>query len=141
MTAFELAPSGYPSDRRYSSDHVWAKLTGSTVEIGMTPYALEALGQLQSLRFLSVGSHIEQDSPCGEIEANKSVSDLYAPVAGVVSDVNGRTIDTVDLVSGDPFRDGWLVRLQCDSVAEYDGLLDVVGYLELIDEIVSDELP
>ena len=135
MTAFELAQSGYPSDRRYSPDHVWAKLSGSTLEIGMTPYALEALGQLQSLRFAALGSRVEQDSPCGEIEANKSVSDVYAPVAGVLVDVNQATLEMVELITDDPFARGWLARLDVsDSVQQFGQLLDVSGYLTLIDE-------
>lgn len=125
-----------PADRRYSRDHFWARRVGDLVHIGMTEYVVEAMGELQSIRFPEVGSRVEQDQSCGEVEANKSVSDIYAPVGGTIDSVNQAVRAEPGVVSADPYGDGWLVALRVDgaSVNQFNDLLDIGAYRTLMEQ-------
>jgi glycine cleavage system H protein len=128
----EQLDDGIPTDRRYSDDHFWAMETGGRVRIGMTAYATDALGDLQSLRLQPVESVVERNSMCGEVEANKSVSDVYAPVSGVIAAHNPLISSDVSLISTDPYGDGWLLELNLCDPAEFVELRDSNDYLEFL---------
>ncbi len=124
-----------PADRRYSRDHFWAQRDGDVVRIGMTEYVVEAMGELQSIRFPALGALVARDQSCGEIEANKSVSDIYAPVGGTVEMVNEAAGTEPTVVTADPYGDGWLLalRVDADTSDEFGDLLDISAYRTLMD--------
>jgi glycine cleavage system H protein len=124
------------SDLRFSSDHMWVRPSqagGNIVRVGLSHFAVEALGELQSARLPSVGDRFEQHDPCGEIEANKSVSDLYAPVTGVVVAVNSALSADLDAVAADPYVDGWLFELDAAELAQIESLSIPSAYLTLME--------
>lgn len=120
-----------PTDRLYSSDHEWVNLSAGQVpaepvRVGITRVAADALGDLVFLDLPEVGAEVTAGEPCGEVESTKSVSDLVAPVSGIVSEVNSAAVEDPSLVSADPYEAGWLFSVQVSAVgplltaAEYD---------------------
>lgn len=121
-----------PPELRYTSDHEWAKPGDGRVRVGITDYAQDALGDVVYVSLPSIGSHVEAGEVLGEIESTKSVSEIYAPVAGEVVAVNEALTESPEKLNADPYGEGWI----CDVVPSYpdadDGLLDAEGYLKLI---------
>ena len=121
-----------PADLRYTNDHEWVRLEGDDAVVGITAYAAEQLGDIVFVELPPVGRSVEQAKAFGVVESVKAVSDLYAPVSGEVMAVNEELTSRPELVNGDPFGDGWMVRLRIADVAEVDGLLDAAAYDALI---------
>ena len=121
-----------PDDLRYSSDHEWALAEGDVVRIGITDYAQDALGDVVYVELPQVGDRIEQGEPFGEVESTKSVSELFAPVSGVVSEVNDELSGAPQRLNEDPYGDGWICTITFNDEAELDSLLDADGYRDLI---------
>ncbi|MCU1669079.1 MAG: gcvH [Blastococcus sp.] len=129
-----------PNDRRYTDQHEWALVQGTegaatVVRVGITDHAQDALGDIVFVQLPDVGAEVGPGSPIGEVESTKSVSDVYAPIAGVVSAVNGALADAPETINTDPYGDGWLVEI---SVTGDDGdptapLLDAAAYQQLVD--------
>lgn len=117
-----------PADLQYTADHEWLKRDGDSAVVGVTAYAVEALGDVVYLDLPEVGADITAGTPCGEIESTKSVSELFAPVDGTVSAINDAVIDDPSLVNSDPFGDGWLFTVLISDEPE---LLDAAAYTEL----------
>ena len=107
---------------------------GSTVRVGITSYAAEALGDVVYVSLPQVGEEVATDDACAEVESTKSVSDVYAPVSGVITAVNDLLSDTPDTVNSDPYGDGWLFEVELSDPTELDGLLDSDGYAEVAGE-------
>ena len=128
----------YPTDRRYSRDHEWAKDdVDGTILVGITDYAQEHLGDIVFLDLPKVGASLSQMQKLGEVESVKSVSDMFSPVSGEVLAVNQVVIDSPELVNEDPYDNGWLIRLKPSQPAEMDGLMtaaDYESFLETLDE-------
>ena len=120
-----------PEDRHYTNQHEWLAEDGGTATVGVTAYAAEALGDVVYVQLPEVGAAVAAGDACGEIESTKSVSELFAPVAGEVVEVNKAVLDTPELVGTDPFGEGWLYRLRHDGVS---GLLDAAAYRTLTEE-------
>ena len=119
----------YPDDLRYTTEHEWVRTSnGGVVRIGITAYAQDALGDVVYVSLPTVGDTVEVGDACGEIESTKSVSDLYAPLAGEVTAVNGALDATPELVNSDPYGEGWMFELKVDDHEAMDDLLDVVAY-------------
>ena len=123
-----------PDNLRYSSDHEWALAEGDQVRIGITDYAQDALGDVVYVEVPEVGSRVEQGEAFGEVESTKSVSELFAPVTGVVSEVNDELVGSPQRLNEDPYGDGWICVVACDDLAELDHLLDADGYRALVEE-------
>ena len=121
-----------PADLRYTNDHEWVRLEGDDAVVGITAYAAEQLGDIVFVELPAVGRSVEQAKAFGVVESVKAVSDLYAPVSGEVMAVNEELTSRPELVNGDPFGDGWMVRLRIADVADVDGLLDAAAYDALI---------
>ena len=121
-----------PADLRYTNDHEWIRLEGDDAVVGITAYAAEQLGDIVFVELPAVGRSVEQAKAFGVVESVKAVSDLYAPVSGEVMAVNEELTSRPELVNGDPFGDGWMVRLRIADVADVDGLLDAAAYDALI---------
>ena len=121
----------YPEDLRYTTDHEWVKETGEgTVRIGITDYAQDALGDVVYVSMPAVGDSLSAGDTCGEVESTKSVSDVYAPLAGEVTAVNAALDATPELVNSDPYGEGWMYEIRLGEGADLSGLLDASGYQE-----------
>ena len=121
-----------PEDLRYSTDHEWAVVDGDVARIGITDYAQDALGDVVYVELPQVGDRVDQGEPFGEVESTKSVSELFAPVSGVVSEVNDELAGVPQRLNEDPYGDGWICTITFDDAAEFDSLLDAGGYRDLI---------
>ena len=129
-----------PDDRRYTDQHEWALVqgtgeAGTVVRVGITDHAQDALGDIVFVQLPSVGDEVAPGTPMGEVESTKSVSDVYAPVAGVVASVNETLTDAPETINSDPYGAGWLVEI---TVAGAEGdptaqLLDAQAYQALVD--------
>jgi len=129
-----------PDDRRYTDQHEWALVRATdgdatTVRIGITDHAQDALGDIVFVQLPAVGDEVAPGTPIGEVESTKSVSDVYAPIAGVVAAVNEQLTDAPETVNSDPYGEGWLVEI---TVAAGGGnptaqLLDAAAYQQLVD--------
>jgi len=117
-----------PSELRYSSDHEWAKRDGDRVRVGITDYAQDALGDVVFVDLPKVGATLKVGGVLGEVESTKSVSEVYAPVAGTVAAVNETLSASPELVNSDPYGEGWICEITTDSSDEYDALLDAAAY-------------
>ncbi len=120
-----------PDDLRYSSDHEWARATGDVVRVGITDYAQDALGDVVYVSLPSVGTALEVGAALGEVESTKSVSEIYAPVSGVVSAVNDALSSSPELINTEPYGGGWICEITVSSPETYEALLDADGYRSL----------
>ncbi len=121
-----------PEHLRYSSDHEWALVEGDTVRIGITDYAQDALGDVVYVELPQVGDRVGRGEPFGEVESTKSVSELFSPVSGVVTEVNDELAGAPQRLNEDPYGDGWICTVTFDDASELDSLLDADGYRDLI---------
>jgi len=125
----------YPDDLKYTAEHEWVRTgDGSTVRIGITDYAQEALGDIVYVHLPEVGESVEAGTAMGELESTKSVSDIYAPVSGTVTGRNTELDAHPDLVNTDPYGAGWLLEISPTSADAIDGLLDAAAYRAQIGE-------
>jgi len=120
-----------PEDLRYSSDHEWVRAEGDLVRIGITDYAQDALGDVVYVQLPEVGAVVAAGDSFGEVESTKSVSEIYAPVAGTVVEVNHVLDDAPETVNSAPYADGWIAVIQVADAAALDGLLDAPAYAAL----------
>ena len=118
-----------PGELRYTAEHEWVRSNDDgSLTFGITHHAQDALGDIVYVSMPSVGSTLTSGTPCGEVESTKSVSDIYAPVSGVVIEANSALADSPETINADPYGAGWLVRLQPDSADSIDSLLGPVEY-------------
>jgi glycine cleavage system H protein len=122
-----------PEGLRYSTDHEWISRDGDTVRVGITDYAQDALGDVVFVQVPSVGVTVNAGESFGEVESTKSVSDVYAPVAGVVVQINDGLVDAPQALNEDPYGDGWICTIQMSDPTQYDSLLDAAAYRQLIE--------
>ncbi|GAB3840483.1 glycine cleavage system protein GcvH [Micromonospora andamanensis] len=121
-----------PEDLRYTAEHEWvAAADGGAVRVGITHFAQDALGDIVYVQLPEAGAMVAAGESLGEIESTKSVSELYAPVAGTVSARNDALVDTPEVVNSDPYGAGWLVEITVSDPAAVDGLLSADAYREL----------
>jgi glycine cleavage system H protein len=123
-----------PEELHYTPEHEWVSLTGSTASVGITDHAQNALGDVVYVSVPTPGSKVAAGEPCGEIESTKSVSDLYCPVDGEVTEVNPEIEENPGLINSDPYGAGWLfkVALPASDGELPPGLLSAAEYEELI---------
>jgi glycine cleavage system H protein len=119
----------YPEDLRYTAEHEWVR-TGDDgmVRVGITAFAQDALGDVVYVSLPAVGDTVAAGDACGEVESTKSVSDLYAPLAGEVTAVNEALDATPELINSDPYGEGWVYELRPADAGDLDGLLDPGAY-------------
>jgi glycine cleavage system H protein len=129
-----------PDDRRYTEQHEWAQVQGAdgaatVVRMGLTDHAQDALGDIVFVQLPEVGEEVTVGNPIGEVESTKSVSDVYSPVAGVVSARNDALEASPEIVNADPYGDGWLIEICVTGDVEDPtaGLLDAAAYQALAD--------
>ncbi len=123
-----------PQDLRYTTDHEWARSTEGMLRVGITDFAQDALGDVVFVALPEVGARVERGGRLGEVESTKSVSEIYAPVAGQVQSVNTDLDDNPELLNSDPYGRGWICEIRPDDDRALDGLLDPSAYAELTAE-------
>lgn len=124
-----------PEELRYTAEHEWVAIDGVTASVGITDYAQNALGDVVYVSVPAAGTRVTAGEPCGEVESTKSVSDIYSPVDGEVSEVNGEIEDDPALVNSDPYGAGWLMKVRLDDDgSEPEGLLTADEYSQLTAE-------
>ncbi len=124
----------FPDDLRYTPEHEWARLEGGLVTVGITSYATDQLGDVVFVELPEAGKQLEARKSFGVVEAVKTVSDLFAPLAGEVVEVNAALGDNPALVNQDPFGEGWMIRLKPANADHLMKLLSSVDYEKLVEE-------
>ena len=122
-----------PDELRYTAEHEWVAIDGTVASVGITDYAQNSLGDVVYVSIPAAGTAVTAGEPCGEVESTKSVSDIYSPVDGEVTEINEEIDDDPGLVNADPYGAGWLfrVRLAADGGELPPGLLSPADYAEL----------
>ncbi len=115
-----------PTDLKYSKSHEWVRIEGDEAVIGITQFAQDALGDLTYADTLSEGEELSIEGECGSLESVKAASDLYSPVAGTISAVNGELADHPEIINTDPYGKGWIYRVKVTEVSP--DLLDAQAY-------------
>ena len=124
-----------PAELLYTQEHEWVAIDGGTATIGITDYATQALGDVVYVSLPEVGASVTAGEPCGEVESTKSVSDIYSPVDGEVTEINEEIDEDPGLVNADPYGAGWLFKVTLASGGELPaGMLSADDYLELTKE-------
>lgn len=124
-----------PAELRYTREHEWVAIDGPVASVGITDYAQNALGDVVYVSVPTPGTRVSAGEPCGEVESTKSVSDIYSPVDGEVTEVNADVDDDPGLVNSDPYGGGWLMKVRLDDAGvEPAGLLTAAEYAELTSE-------
>jgi glycine cleavage system H protein len=120
-----------PENLRYSTDHEWIRVDGDRIVLGITDYAQDALGDVVYVELPEVGATVSPGQSISEVESTKSVSDIYAPVSGVVVEVNADLGDEPQRLNADPYGEGWICIIELADNASMDELLDAEAYLGL----------
>ena len=121
-----------PQDLRYTKEHEWVRLEGDTATIGITDYAQGELGDIVFIEVETVDEEVDADEVFGSIEAVKTVSDLFSPLAGEVAEFNEALEDTPESVNNDPYGAGWIIKLKVKDVADFEGLMTAEDYAALV---------
>ncbi len=122
-----------PSELRYSADHEWVRVEDGRARTGITDYAQDALGDVVFVDLPELGQKVEQGTSCSEVESTKSVSEIYAPIGGIVVEVNADLTDNPQRLNDDPYGDGWIFVIEPSDEAQLRELLDSEGYRALIE--------
>jgi glycine cleavage system H protein len=118
----------FPSNLRYTKDHEWIQLDGNVATIGITDFAQRELGDIVYVDINTVGQSLEAETVFGTVEAVKTVSDLFLPVAGTILEVNTALNDNPEAVNNDPYGEGWMVKVTVNNPADVEALMDAAGY-------------
>jgi len=121
-----------PDNLLYTKDHEWVKVESNLAIIGITDFAQHELGDIVYVEVATVGESLDQEETFGTIEAVKTVSDLFMPVGGVVSEFNEELESAPDIINKDPYGGGWIIKISMSDTAEVDSLLTAEQYRELI---------
>lgn len=121
-----------PADLRYTKDHEWIRVQGAIATIGITDFAQSELGDIVYIDISTLGKDVSEHEVFGTVEAVKTVSDLYMPVAGKVTEVNKILDGSPEKVNADPYGDGWMVKVELKNPADINNLLNATQYKELI---------
>ncbi len=120
-----------PAELRYSADHEWVRVEGATATIGITDYAQDALGDVVFVEMPDADVAVAAGESFSEVESTKSVSDIYAPITGSISEVNAELESQPELLNSDPYGAGWICRIEISDPSELDGLMDAEAYRAL----------
>lgn len=122
----------FPGDLKYTKDHEWLKLDGTTATIGITDFAQSELGDIVFVDINSVDKDLAAEEVFGTIEAVKTVSDLFMPVAGKIIEVNEALNKNPELVNTDPYGEGWMVRIEVSNPDDINSLSDASAYEKMV---------
>ncbi|HET6722628.1 MAG TPA: glycine cleavage system protein GcvH [Chitinophagaceae bacterium] len=118
----------FPSNLRYTKDHEWIKLDGNVATIGITDYAQRELGDIVYVEVETIGKSLKAGEAFGTVEAVKTVSDLFLPVDGTVTELNAALANSPESVNSDPYGEGWMVKMTVNNPADVEGLMDAAAY-------------
>ena len=121
-----------PTDRRYTSEHEWVKLEGDVAVVGITDFAQDQLGDVVYVELPKVGDRVEAMKPFGVVESVKTASDLFAPIGGIIAEVNDKLTDEPQLVNDAPYEGGWMIKIQPDDPAQIDTLMTAQQYVDQV---------
>jgi glycine cleavage system H protein len=122
----------FPSNLQYTKDHEWILIEGNTATIGITDFAQRELGDIVFVDINTVGKSMSSEAVFGTVEAVKTVSDLFLPVAGTISEVNAALEANPELVNSDPYGQGWMIRMTLDEGADQSSLMSADAYQSLV---------
>lgn len=123
-----------PEDLKYTDEHEWVRTEGDVVRVGITDYAQDALGDIVFVQLPDANASLTAGDVFGEVESTKSVSDLFAPISGIVDAVNSDLEDSPELVNNDPYGDCWMIVIRPEIPTATDDLLDAAAYETILDE-------
>ena len=129
----------YPADYRYTKDHEWIKIDGSSGTVGITDYAQHELGDVVFVELPKVGAKIKAGESFGSVESVKAVSDIFSPVSGEIAEINASLVDSPEKINQDPHGTAWLVRLKLDDPKEASSLMDAKAYQAYVDEKAQEQ--
>lgn len=118
----------FPANLRYTKDHEWVSLEGNVATVGITDFAQRELGDIVYVEVETVGKTLEANSVFGTVEAVKTVSDLFLPVSGTITELNPELANAPELVNTDPYGKGWMIKMTVNNPADVEGLLDAAAY-------------
>lgn len=121
-----------PSELKYTKDHEWIRIEGNTAVVGITDFAQGELGDIVYVEVDTEGEELEQEEVFGSVEAVKTVSDLFMPVSGTVSEINEKLEDNPEIINSDPYGDGWMVKIELSDESQLEELLSTDDYKDLI---------
>ncbi|MDA0773843.1 MAG: glycine cleavage system protein GcvH [Bacteroidetes bacterium] len=121
-----------PQDLKYTKDHEWVRIEGHTAAIGITDFAQSELGDIVYVEIETLDEALEEEAVFGTVEAVKTVSDLFMPVPGTVTEVNTELEETPELVNSDPYGAGWMIKVTLDENIDASNLMDANAYQQLI---------
>ena len=122
----------YPDNLKYSKDHEWIRVEGHEAFVGITAFAASELGDIVFVDVDTEGESLDQDEVFGSVEAVKTVSDLFLPVAGEVLEFNEGLEDAPEAVNEDPYGEGWMVKIKINDASQLDGLMDAEAYQAML---------
>ena len=122
----------FPENLRYTKDHEWVSIAGNTATVGITDFAQGELGDIVYIDIASVGKPLAAEEVFGTVEAVKTVSDLFLPLAGTVSSVNPALESQPELVNSDPYGEGWMIKMTVDNASDFDNLFTAEAYAALV---------
>jgi glycine cleavage system H protein len=118
----------FPSNLRYTKDHEWIKMDGNVATIGITDYAQRELGDIVYVEVETVGKSLKAGEIFGTVEAVKTVSDLFLPVDGTITELNAALANSPESVNSDPYGEGWMIKMTVNNPADVEALLDAAAY-------------
>ncbi|MGK2907331.1 MAG: glycine cleavage system protein GcvH [Desulfuromonadales bacterium] len=124
----------FPEELKYTEEHEWVMVEEELAVIGITDFAQDALGDVVFVELPEVGTVLEAGKAFGVVESVKAVSDIYAPVSGVVEEINDDLVDAPEIINTSPYEDGWMIKIRMTDVADADALMDAEAYQALIAE-------
>jgi len=129
----------FPEGLKYSKEHEWVLVEGTSATIGITEFAQEELGDIVFVELPEIGEKIVKDDPFGAVESVKAVSDIYAPVSGEVMETNEILPDNPETINDDPYGDGWMVRVELSDIDDLKDLMDADEYAEYVAQQKEDD--
>ena len=129
-----MSEESYPDELLYHPEHDWARVDGDSATFGITWYAQDALGEVVFFEPPEAGIEVKKDTPYAEVESVKAVSEVYAPMSGEVTEVNAAVAESPETINGDPYGDGWLVKVKLSDPSETEELMDAAAYRKLLEE-------
>jgi glycine cleavage system H protein len=120
--------ANYPAELKYTKDHEWARIEGDLIRVGITEHAVDQLGDVTLVDLPKVGASVKAGAHFGDIESVKAVSELFAPLAGEIVEVNSKLTDKPELVNEAPYESGWMIVLRPSDKSQVASLLDAAAY-------------
>jgi glycine cleavage system H protein len=122
----------FPDNLKYTKDHEWIKLDGNIATIGITDFAQSELGDIVYVEIETVGKPLDAEAVFGTVEAVKTVSDLFLPISGTITEINPLLVDQPELVNSDPYGEGWMAKMTVNNIADVAVLMDAAAYKNVV---------